>query len=57
MLELANGAGEVVLAGMVSLGFPCDADEVAGHSFCDKREVSTQYAKDPIISRGVSIRG
>lgn len=57
MLELADGAGEVVLAGMVTLWFPCDADKVAGHSFCDEREVSAQYAKDPIISGGVSIRG
>lgn len=50
MLELADGAGKVVLAGMVPLWLPCDADEVCGHSFCDEREVSAQDAEDPIIS-------
>lgn len=50
MFELADGAGEVVLARMVPLWLPCDADEVGSHSFCDEREVSAQDAEDPIIS-------
>lgn len=39
VLQLADGAGEVVLAGVVPLWLPCDADEVSSDSFGDECEV------------------